>query len=100
MGSVPDLKNTMLGTQNELRGAQGIARVPNGPESWFFNAPLQRFATFLEVTLDFQPQPQPRGEIKLTRTPLPSSLGVGGFERAAPSAADPEKKNVAFEFEL
>ena len=34
----------------------------------------------------------------LTHTPL--SFGVGGFERAAPSAADPEKKNVAFELEL
>ena len=29
----------------------------------------------------------------LTHTPRPSSLGVGGFERAAPSAADPEKKD-------
>ena len=31
----------------------------------------------------------------LTRTPPPSSLGVGGFERAAPSAADPEKKTTS-----
>ena len=30
----------------------------------------------------------------LTHTPPPSSLGVGGFERAAPSAADPEKKTT------
>ena len=28
----------------------------------------------------------------LTHTPRPSSLGVGGFQRAAPSAADPEKE--------
>ena len=34
----------------------------------------------------------------LTHTPLPSCLGVGGFQRAAPSAADPEKKH--FEFKL
>ena len=91
MESVPDLKNAILGTQNDLRGAQKIARVPSGPESGLLRVPLQRFDTFLEVTLDFQPQPQPRGEQKLTHTPLPSSLGVGGFERAAPSAADPEK---------
>ena len=33
------------------------------------------------------------------RTPLP--FGVGGFERAAPSAADPEKNNnVALKFKL
>ena len=30
----------------------------------------------------------------LTHTPLPSSLGVGGFERAAPTAADPERVSV------
>ena len=28
-------------------------------------------------------------------TPPPSSLGVGGFPRAAPSAADPEKKKTS-----
>ena len=28
----------------------------------------------------------------LAHTPLPSCLGVGGLKRAAPSAADPEKK--------
>ena len=33
----------------------------------------------------------------LPHTPLPS--GVGGFQRAAPSAADPEKK-TNFEFKL
>ena len=34
------------------------------------------------------------------KPPHTPDLGVGGFERAAPSAADPEKNNVAFEFEL
>ena len=34
----------------------------------------------------------------MTHTPPPSCLGVGGFERAAPSAADPEKQ-INFEFE-
>ena len=55
MGSVPDLKNTILGTQNDLRGAQKIARVPSGPEPGLLSAPLQLFDTFLEVILDFQP---------------------------------------------
>ena len=35
----------------------------------------------------------------LNHTPPPSCLGVGGFERAAPSAADPEKQ-IAFEFKF
>ena len=32
----------------------------------------------------------------LTRTPLPSSLGVGGLQRPAASAADPEKNIERF----
>ena len=126
MGSVPDLKNAILGSQMIPKSSKtqpfssGATQMrPREPRRRVGLHILQRIAHFPPGPwlTHCTPQPRPPAPERLllqtifylflstsyllpcafllTRTPPPSSLGVGGFERAAPSAADPEKKETS-----
>ena len=87
-----------------MSATEGAPVPPPRPSTWDLSghaAPAVVRLALSPTTLSFS-----RLEPLLPSLPPRRTLGVGGFcwvnefERAAPSAADPEKKHVAFEFEL